>query len=270
MDLKHYLLEIDQHVATVTIHRPEKANALHMPAWEELESIFEHLDKNEEVRAVILAGAGKHFCSGIDLELLMSVSETDKIDCEGRKREVIRELILALQRPINAIEKCRKPVIAAIQQGCIGAGVDIISACDMRYSTEDAYFSIKEIDMGMVADLGTLQRLPKIIPAGYASEMAFTGRDVPASEALTFGLVNAVFPTQEEMINHVKELSGTIASKSPLSIRGIKENLLYARDHSVEDGLKYIQTWNAAFLLSNDLKESFTAFMQKKTPDYEN
>ncbi len=270
LDLKHYLLEIDQHIAVVTINRPEKANALHMPAWQELKNIFTHLDRNEEVRTIILQGAGNHFCSGIDLELLMSVHEANKINCDGRKSEAIRDMIIELQGPINAIENCRKPVIAAIHKGCIGAGVDIISACDMRYCTEDAFFSIKEIDMGMVADLGTLQRLPKIISPGFVSEMAFTGRNVSSSDALRVGLVNATFSNQDEMMDHVNIISKEIASKSPLSIRGTKENLVFARDHSVEDGLKYIQSWNAAFLLSNDLSESFSALKEKRKPNYEN
>jgi len=270
MDPKDFLLSINQHVATVTINRPEKANAMHMPAWQEMEKIFQHLDANDDVRCIILNGQGKHFCSGIDLELLMSVQKMKEIDCNGREREAIRILIGELQDTINAIERCRKPVIAAIHNGCIGGAVDIISACDIRYCTENAYFSIKEIDMGMVADLGTLQRLPKIISPGFVSEMAYTGRKISSSEAEKVGLVNAVYPNQDEMNDRVFDIAETIASKSPLSIRGTKEQLVYARDHSVEDGLKYMQAWNAAFLLSNDLSESFSAINEKRKPDYEN
>ena len=144
--------------------------------------------------ALFWGGEGKNFCAGIDLSLLMDVSQYDNIQCEGRKRETVRKFILQLQDCITAIEKCRKPVIAAIHRACIGGGVDIISACDMRYCTEDAYFSIKEVDMGLVADIGTLQRLPKIINLGVVAEMAYTGRNVGGQEAKAINLVNQVYP----------------------------------------------------------------------------
>ncbi len=271
MKYEHFLYSIENHIAKVSFNRPVKANALHLSAWEELQAIFEEIDDTYEARAVILSGEGRHFCSGIDLELLMSVgSSVESIKCDGRSSEKIKALINSLQVSINAIEKCRKPVLAAIQKGCIGGAVDIVAACDMRYCTTDAYFTIREIDMGMVADLGTLQRLPKIISPGLVAEMAYTGRNLGADEALTSGLVNKVFSNKEEMMKGVEELAGQIAAKSPLSIRGTKEQLLYARDHSVDDGLKYMQTWNAAFLLSDDLKEAFSATIEKRPPEFEN
>lgn len=177
MELTTLLLSLENHVAHLRFNRPQRANALNQTAWNELQSVFEMLDEDDSVRVIVLSGEGKHFCSGIDLELLMSVAGLTET-CEGRKREKLRRQILALQAPINAIEQCSKPVIAAIHGGCIGGGVDIAAACDMRYCTDDAYFSIREIDMGMVADLGTLQRLPRLIPQGTLREMAFTGRSV--------------------------------------------------------------------------------------------
>ena len=153
MEYATLLLSIENHIAHVRFNRPQRANALNQTAWDELRRVFERLDEDDTVRAIILSGEGKHFCSGIDLELLMSVATLSK-NCEGRKREQLRKQILALQAPINAIEQCSKPVIAAIHGGCIGGAVDIVSACDMRYCTQDAYFTIREIDMGMVADLG--------------------------------------------------------------------------------------------------------------------
>lgn len=257
-------VEIKDHVAYVAFNRPEKANALNKLAWEELEQVFSELDTTPEARVVVLSGNGKHFCAGIDLELLMAIRQETADDCEGRIREKIRGFVKILQAPINAIERCSKPVLAAVHSGCIGGGLDIAAACDMRYCTEDAYFTIKEIDMGMVADLGSLQRLPKLISDGMVREMAYTGRKVFAEEAKAIGLVNAAYTSKESMMEGVSEIAGTIASKSPLSIRGSKEMIRYSRDHSVEDGLNYIATWNAAMILSNDLNEAFMAAVEKR------
>ena len=263
MELTTLLLSLENHVAHLRFNRPNRANALNQMAWNELKSVFEMLDEDDSVRVIVLSGEGKHFCSGIDLELLMSVAGLTET-CEGRKREKLRRQILALQAPINAIEQCSKPVIAAIQGGCIGGGVDIVAACDMRYCTDDAYFSIREIDMGMVADLGTLQRLPRLVPQGTLREMAFTGRSVFGPEAERIGLVNKAYESSKKMQESVAVVARQIAAKSPLSIRGTKHILNHSRDHSVADGLEYMATWNAAMLLSDDLTEAFQASMQKR------
>lgn len=263
-------LSINNHIAHVKINRPEKANALDATAWNELETLFNELDENDDVRVIVLEGGeSKHFCAGIDLSLLMSVSQND-ITCEARRREQVRKDVLKLQAPINAIENCSKPVLAAIHGGCIGGGIDAVVACDMRYCTDDAYFTIKEIDMGMVADLGTLQRLPKLIGEGMVREMAFTGRNVDGKEAEKIGIVNRSFTDKETMLNEVMKIAETIAAKSPVSIRGTKHILLHTRDHSVADGLNYIATWNAAMLLSNDLQEAFASKMQKREAKFDN
>jgi len=262
--MKYFLVEKQAGITHVKINRPEKANALHQQCWEEMQAIFEELSDDEATRVIILSGEGKHFTAGIDLSLLMSVQSLQAVSCEGRKREKLRAMIKDLQAPIKAIDHCRKPVIAAIHNACVGAGVDIISACDMRYCTQDAYFSIKEIDMGMVADLGTLQRLPKVIAPGFAAEMAFTGRKVFGREAEAKGMVNHCYENKEAMMEKVTEIARLIASKSPLSIRGTKEMLQYTRDHSVEEGLNYMAIWNASMLLSNDLLEAFQASIEKR------
>ncbi|AXE17116.1 crotonase/enoyl-CoA hydratase family protein [Runella rosea] len=263
MPFETFSLTIENYVAQVVFNRPERANALNQTAWQEMKAIFEELDENEDVRIIILRGNGRHFCAGIDLELLMQVAQSAQ-KCEGRKREKLRRQVLDLQAPINAIEQCSKPVVAAIHGGCIGGGVDIVSACDMRYCTHDAFFTIKEIDMGMVADLGTLQRLPKIIPPGIAREMAYTGRNVSGQEAERIGLTNRSFVDVDTMLAEVMKIAQVIATKSPLSIRGTKAILNHSRDHSVADGLEYMATWNAAMLLSDDLTEAFQAKMQKR------
>ncbi|TAE37434.1 MAG: crotonase/enoyl-CoA hydratase family protein [Runella slithyformis] len=261
-------LTIANHIAHVAINRPDRANALNQTAWHEMKAIFEALDDNDDVRAVVLSGEGKHFCAGIDLELLMDISQFAH-QCEGRKREKLRKRVFELQAPINAIEQCSKPVIAAIHGGCIGGAVDIISACDMRYCTDDAYFCIREIDMGMVADLGTLQRLPKLIAPGIVRELAYTGRNVLGPEAERIGLANRSYPDQATLLAEVQKVAEMIAQKSPLSIRGTKAILNHTRDHSVADGLDYIATWNAAMLVSDDLMEAFQAKMQKRAGVYQ-
>ncbi len=265
----YFKIEIAHKIAHLAFNRPEKANALHMDAWLEMQTIFETLSKTDEVRVIVLSGEGKHFCAGIDLELLMSISKLQELNCAGKQGEKVRELILTLQETITAIEKCTKPVLAAIHNGCIGGGVDIASACDMRYCTEDAYFTIKEIDLGMVADLGTLQRLPKIISPGLAAEMAYTGRKVFGPEARNIGLVNHFYSSKETLMEAVMQIASTIASKSPISIRGTKDVLRYTRDHSVADALNYMSTWNAAMMLSADLMEAFKATMEKRPPKFE-
>ncbi|MES2732308.1 MAG: crotonase/enoyl-CoA hydratase family protein [Bacteroidota bacterium] len=262
-------VDVTDYIAHVTINRPDKANALDQTAWEEIKTVFEQLSDLDEVRVIILSGQGKHFCSGIDLSLLFSVTQQLNASCDGRKREKLRQRILQLQASITAIELCSKPVLAAIHGGCIGGGIDLVCGCDMRYCTDDAFFTIKEIDMGMVADLGTLQRLPKIIGEGLVREMAYTARKVAGKEATAIGLVNRSFPDKDTMMTEVQQLAVSIAAKSPLSIRGTKEMLRYSRDHSVEDSLNYIATWNAAMLLSNDLTESFQAKMQQREPKFE-
>jgi enoyl-CoA hydratase len=187
-------------------------------------------------------------------------------DCDGRRREKLRRLILKLQDTLSSIERCRKPVLAAIHGACIGGGIDLITACDMRYCSANAYFTVKEIDVGMTADVGTLQRLPHLVGDGMARELAYTGRRVEGPEAQQMRLVNRCFDTPEALQAGVMEIAQTIAAKSPLSIRGCKEMITYARDHTVADGLNYIATWNAAMLMSKDLFEAGAANMQKRDP----
>ncbi|MEY3444572.1 MAG: hypothetical protein RLZZ519_2853 [Bacteroidota bacterium] len=263
-------ITIADHVAEVTLNRPDKANAFTENGFREIQTAFAELDRNDAVRVIILSGNGKHFSAGIDLELLLSIGEKTAESCDGRKREKIFDLVKQLQAPMNAVEECRKPVLAAIHGGCIGGALDLAVACDMRYCASDAYFCIKEIDLGMVADLGTLQRLPKLISPGLVNELAYTGRNVGAAEAEKIGLVNRSFETKEAMLETVRQIAAQIASKSPLSIRGTKQVLLHARDHSVTESLNHIALWNAAMILSEDLSAAGMAAVMKKTPSFRN
>jgi enoyl-CoA hydratase len=269
MDFKNLILTVENKVAQLVINRPEKANSMTEAAWNELKEALIYCDETPEIRAIVFSGAGeKLFCAGIDLQMLMTTNEKTNDACEGRKREKFRKFLLDFQEIITTFEKINKPVLSAVHGGCIGAGLDMISATDMRYCTADAYFCIKEIDLGMVADIGTLQRLPKIIPDGIARELAYTGRNLTAEEALKCGLVNKVFDNKETMLKEVTAIAETIASKSPLSVRGTKRNIVFTRDHTVAESLEYIANWNAAYFYSNDLLAAFQASMTKKQPTF--
>lgn len=261
-------LTLADHIATVRLNRPDKANAMNLAMWHEIRQAFQWIDTTPEARVAIIEGEGKHFTSGIDLTMMMGLSAQIKSDCDGRTRENLRRMILDLQDTLSSMERCRKPVLAAIHGACVGGGVDLITCTDMRYASSEAYFTIKEIDIGMTADVGTLQRLPKLINDGMARELAYTGRKVDAAEAKDIGLVNRVFDSPEALRAGVREIAATIAAKSPLSIRGTKEMILYARDHSVADGLNYIATWNAAMLMSTDLQAAMMAQMSKQAPQF--
>jgi enoyl-CoA hydratase len=268
MQLTRFTLQIDEahQVAQVRFNRPDKANAMDLAAWAEMRQLFDHLSAHPHVRAVVLAGQGKHFCAGIDLGLLADLRQQTAHPDAARARERLRDFVLQLQAPINALENCRPPVIAALHGACVGAGLDIASACDLRYTCPNATLAIKEIELGMVADLGTLQRLPRLMAPGLVAELAFTGRAITGSEAPAWGLANQCLPDEAALLAHATELARQIAAKSPLAIRGIKQMLRYTRDHSVPQGLDYVATWNAALLDSADLHEALAAAREKRPP----
>lgn len=260
-------LTFDRQVATVSLNRPDKANSMDAAMWGEIQSCFEWLDEESSVRAVILAGNGNHFCAGLDLAMFGGLRGASSEP--SRRAEYLRRTILRMQDNLSAIEKCRKPVLAAIHRTCIGGGVDLVCCADMRYATEDAYFSIREIDIGMTADVGTLQRLPKLIPDGVARELAYTGRNMDAEEARELGFLNRVYEDRDTLMREVMAIAQAIAAKSPLAVRGSKEMLLYSRDHSVSESLNYIATWNSGMLSEADLQAGLQAQMEKRQADYE-
>ena len=262
-----FRVELLDKVAHVVINRPDKINAMNAASWTEIIEIFRWIDETDEIRAVVLSGAGKHFSSGIDLSLLAQVGTQLGKD-PGRNARTLRRKILDLQASLNAVDGCSKPVLAAIHGYCLGGAVDLVSACDMRYCAEDAQFAIKEIDIGMAADVGTLQRLPRIIGDGILRELAFTGRSVGAAEAREIGLVNQVYGDFDALLAGVMDIARVIAAKSPVAVRGTKEMIRYMRDHRVDDGLEYVATWNAAMLQSADLRVAMAAHMNKQNPEF--
>jgi len=253
-------------VAIVRLNRPDKLNAMNLAMWNDLRSAFQFLDGLPEARAIVLEGEGRGFTAGIDLQMMMGLGSQIQNDCDGRMRESLRRIILDLQDCLSSLERCRKPVLAAVHGACVGGGIDLICCADMRYCSADAWFSIKEIDIGMTADVGTLQRLPKLIGDGMARELAYTARKVDAAEAREIRLVNRVFDTPDTLREGVRAIAAEIATKAPLAVRGVKEMITYARDHSVADGLNYIATWNAAMLMSADLQAAMMAGMSKTKP----
>ena len=270
MDYETLKVSLQDHIATVSLNRPDKANAMNARMWQEIRAAFEWVDATPEARVAVLQAEGRVFTAGIDLQLLMGLSAQIQNDCEGRMRETLRRVILDLQDCLSSLERCRKPVLAAVHGGCVGAGMDLITCADMRYASADAYFSIKEIDVGMTADVGTLQRLPRLIGEGMARELAYTGRQFGAEEACAMRLVNRVFESREALYAGVRAIAAEIAAKAPLAVRGVKEMIGYARDHSVADSLNYIATWNAAMLLSQDLQEAALAHGAKRPPQFLN
>ncbi len=267
-DFETLTVSVEDRIATVRLNRPDKLNAMNLAMWNDIRSAFQYIDATPEIRVAILEGEGKAFTAGIDLQMMMGLGAQIQNDCDGRMRENLRRIILDLQDTLTSLERCRKPVLAAVHGACVGGGIDLICCADMRYCSADAWFTIKEIDIGMTADVGTLQRLPKLIGEGMARELAYTARKVDAAEAKEIRLVNRVFESPEALRAGVREIAASIVAKAPLAIRGIKEMISYARDHTVADGLNYNATWNAAMLLSADLQAAMMASMSKSTPEF--
>jgi enoyl-CoA hydratase len=263
-------VSLSDQIAHIQLSRPEAYNSMVPEFWRELPEIVRTLDDAGEARAIVLSSTGKHFTAGMDLAVFTSPgsSATDREGELGRRRANLRREILRLQETFSCLDRARMPVLAAVQGGCIGGGVDMISACDMRYCSEDAFFCIQEVNIGMTADVGTFPRLPQLIPQGVVRELAYTGRRLTAREALDVGLVNRVYPTHEALVEGVLGVAREIAERSPLAVWGSKEMLNYARDHSIADGLDYIATWQTGMFQPADMLEAFKAKSESRKPSY--
>jgi len=264
---KSFTVEVADHVASLVLSRPDELNTMSRDFWVELGEVLEEINKNAEVRVVVMSSTGKHFCAGMDLSAFSNgvdnIPDGKKPD-HARIGEAVYRVAKELQCYISSLEKIRVPVIAAIQGGCIGGAVDLVTACDIRLASKDAFFCIQEINIGMAADVGTLQRLPKIIPDSKMREMAYTGRRMYADEAKETGLVSDTYESQEKMLAAANELAKVIAAKSPVAIYGLKAVMNYSRDHSVSESLEYNALWSGAMLSQKDMTEAITANMEKR------
>ena len=268
---KSFTIDVSDHVANLVLSRPDELNTMSRDFWVELGDVLEEINNNAEVRVVVMSSTGKHFCAGMDLSAFSNgvdnIPDGKKPD-HARIGEAVYRVAKELQGYISTLEKIRVPVIAAIQGGCIGGAVDLVTACDIRLASKDAFFCIQEINIGMAADVGTLQRLPKIIPDSKMREMAYTGRRMYADEAKETGLVSDTYETQEKMLAAANELAKVIASKSPVAIYGLKAVMNYSRDHSVNEGLEYNALWSGAMLSQKDMTEAITANIEKRDASF--
>jgi enoyl-CoA hydratase len=265
-------VEVVDRVGHLRMNRPEKSNSMIPAFWRELPEIVDGLSASGEARVIVLSGVGKHFCSGMDLEVFAT---DDSIGPNGasarhrsRRNERFRSTALKLQDTFTSLERARMPVLCAILGACVGGGIDLVSAADMRYADESAFFSIAEINIGMTADVGTLQRMPKLVPEGIVRELAYTGRRWSAAEAQAAGFVNAVFADHDALLAGVMDVAAEIATKSPMAVWGTKQTMHYTRDHSVADGLEFIANWNAAMFDTDDMGEAFAAKMEKRDAEF--
>jgi enoyl-CoA hydratase len=256
-------------IAWVWLNRPEKKNAMNPPAWKELPGIFEELDNDPEVRVVVIAGKGPSFCAGIDLiGMIGEMPELLDNEQKGGVKWQLLKKIYPLQLTMTCIEKCRKPVIAAVHGHCVGAGLDMITACDIRLASKDAVFSLREAAVGFVADVGVLQRIPLIVGQGHARELAYTAKNITAQRAKEILLVNDVYDDMETLFAKAGEMAVEIAEKSPLAVQASKDVLNYCIGKTVDDGLKYVAAMSSNIIPSHDLMEAVTAFTQKRKPNF--
>ena len=256
-------------VAEVVLIGPGKGNAMGPDFWREMPEAFAALDGDDEIRAVIVRGEGGQFSYGLDLAAMMSqLGQHLSGENLAADRALLLDLIARMQDACNLVAGCRKPVIAAVAGWCIGGGLDLVSACDLRLCSVDARFSLREVKVAMVADIGSLQRLPRIIGDGNTRELAFTGKDIDAQRALKIGLVSEVYDSEDALLEAARRVAREIADNPPLVVQGIKQVMNYCADKSTADGLRYVAVWNAAFLQSNDLTEAITAFRERRPPKF--
>ncbi|MBI4208917.1 MAG: crotonase/enoyl-CoA hydratase family protein [Deltaproteobacteria bacterium] len=269
MNYKSLRILKEDPIAEVVLTGPGKGNAMGPDFWKEMPELFSSLDRDERVRAVLLRGEGNNFSYGLDLLAMMEdLGPLLLGENLAGSRTRLLDKIGQMQQACQKVAQCRKPVIAAIQGWCIGGGLDLISACDARFCSSDARFSLREVQLAIVADLGSLQRLPRIIGEGRARELAFTGKEIDAEEALRIGLVNRVYKTSEELLEGARQCVCEIAKNPPIAVQGIKQVMNACDGKTVEEGLRYVATWNAAFLQSLDLAEAFAAFAEKRQPQF--
>ncbi len=268
MSTSTFELRTDGKVAEIILNRPEELNSLTQAFWTDFKEQVEALDDRGDVRALVISSTGKHFTAGMDLQVFQAMPDLSGYE-PGRARAAVMKTVQAFQETFTCLERARFPVLAAIQGGCIGGGVDLISACDMRYCSQDAFFVIQEINIGMTADVGTFPRLQKVMADGLVRELAYTGRRLDAAHAVSSGLVNATYATHEDLLAAVRATAQEIAEKSPLAVWGSKEVMNYGRDHSTADTLKHMATWQAGMWHMPDMQAAFKAKKAGQLPDFD-
>ncbi len=269
----HLSIEHEGAVAWLWLDRPDKLNALHRPLWAAIPQAVAELDADPAVRVIVLAGRGRAFCAGIDLadhgaSMVAGGSLSGRGESPVGQRRELYDDIRRYQRTASCFADTNKPVIAAVHGACLGAGIDMITACDLRFASADASFSVRETRIAMVADVGTLQRLPRVVGDAHARDLILTGRDIDAQRAYAIGLVGEVLPDVAALQARVRVLAQEIAALSPLAVQGAKQVLGQALRREVEQGLDYVALWNAAFLASDDLGEAMRAFMERRPPAF--
>ena len=261
-----FSLTIENHIAHLVLNRPQALNTMGPRFWGELDTVLTDLHKNSAARALVISSTGKHFSAGMALDAFASSVQMDDQSPEGRA--AIYDNLSAMQATFTKLETLRIPVIAALHGGVIGGAVDMVTACCIRYGSKDTFFCIQEINIGMVADVGTLQRLPKLVPLAVVKELAYTGRRLGADKALGYGLLNEVFETQEQTLEAAMQCAAEIASKPPVAIWGTKQAVHYARDHTVDEALKQMGWLQAAIWSNRHVGEAVTAFQGKRSGNY--
>jgi enoyl-CoA hydratase len=264
--LSCFSLSVSEHIAHLVLNKPEAMNTMHPAFWRELDAVLTQLHQSNTARVLVISSTGKHFSAGMALETFAGSITMDDQSPEGRA--AIFDMLGEMQATFTKLETLRIPVIAAIQGGCIGGAVDMVSACCIRYATPATFFCIQEINIGMVADVGTLQRLPKLIPLAVVKELAYTGKRLGADRALQYGLVNAVFDTEAAMLDAVMQCAAEIAAKPPVAIWGTKQAIHYARDHAVDDALKQMGWLQGTIWSNRHVMESVTAMKTKRAAEF--
>ena len=271
MSYECFDVSIDENIAHIVLNRPEKRNNMSAAFWDELPAIIRDIDEKARARVIVISSTGPHFCGGLDVGMFMAGDvKDDSTDVTRRRQKAANFLntVSLMQDSFSSLETCRLPVLAAIQGGCIGGGVDLVTACDMRYATRDAFMTIYETKIGMTADVGTFPRIVKLIPEGLVREMAYTGRRVSAEEARDMGLVNRVYDSHEDMLAGVMEIAREIAANAPLAVHGCKRAITYARDHSTQEGLEWIGMWNASMLQNDEILEAMSARQETRPAEF--
>lgn len=266
MGYENLEMERDGNVATLWLNRPDKLNALSSDMWADIPAAVAETDEDDDIRVIVVAGRGRAFTVGIDIEMLAGLRPDGPSPAKSNFHTYSE--IKRLQRTVSCFAETPKPVIAAVHGYCLGAGANLISACDIRLASADAVFSIRETKLGLVADVGALQRLPGIVGTGVTAEMAMTGADYPASWALENGLVSRVFEDQGQLVAGARELATEIATNSPLVTQGVKQVLQANDGRTIDQALDYMAQWNSSFLISNDLMEAMNAYMENRDPDF--